>query len=179
MRPFVISSIANLDDVALEGDGENSPVRFSPSVTWKDDGMDVSSLVAAALCAVVALALLVLSVWFRWGGSRAARWWVRRHPVDRASFASSAPEALALGVLPYLAQLMAAVALVAMVHVAPAVREVLFSPMMWTVVIGELILGIAVLVPLSNRRILPLFVYPGWLRPLRRDEREWLRTHER
>lgn len=179
MRPVVISSIANLDDGALEGDGENSPVRFCLSMTCKDDGMDVSSLVAAALCAMVSLALLVLSAWCRWGGSRAARWWVRRHPVDRASFASSAPEALALGVLPYLAQLTAAVALVAMVHVAPAVREVLFAPLMWTVVIGEVVFGIAVLVPLSNRRILPLFVYPGWLRPLRRDERDWLRAHER
>lgn len=139
--------------------------------------MDLISLVAAALCAVVALVLLVLSAWCRWGRSRAARWWVRRHPVDRTSFASSAPEALALGVLPYLAQLMAAVALVAAVHVVPSVREVVFAPVMWTVVIGEVVLGLAVLVPLSNRRILPLFVYPGWLRPHRRAERRWLDAH--
>lgn len=136
--------------------------------------MDVSSLVAAALCAMAAVVLLLLSAWFRWGGSRVARWWVRRHPIDRASFASSAPEALALGVLPYLAQLMAAVAVVAMIHVVPAVREPLFTPVMWMTVVGEVVLAIAVLVPLSNRRILPLFVYPGWLRPQRRAERQWL-----
>ena len=141
--------------------------------------MDLSSLVVAVLCAGAAALLLLLSAWFRWGGSGAARWWVRRHPVERASFASSAPEALALGVLPYLAQLMAAIAVVAALYVVPELRDLIFPPVMWVVVIGEVILAIAVLVPLSNRRILPLPVYPGWLRPQRRAEREWLRANDR
>lgn len=39
---------------------------------------------------------------------------------------------------------------------------------------GELLLFFVLIVLVGNRRILALFLYPGWLRPQRRAEREWL-----
>lgn len=144
---------------------------------WEDDRMDLGALLAALLCFAASFMLFVLSAWFRWGSSGLARWWVRRVPVEQMFFKQSAGEATALGLFPYFAQLMAAVGVVALVHVHPVVRETLFTPVMWTVAVGELILLLVVMVLVGNRNILALFVYPGWLRPQRRAERRWLDGH--
>lgn len=136
--------------------------------------MDLGALLASALCFVASFVLLVLSAWFRWGRSRLARWWVRRIPVDQMFFKQSAGEATALGLLPYFSQLMAAVGIVALLYVHPVIREVLHGPVMWTVAVGEVVLGVVVMILVGNRSILALFIYPGWLRPQRRAEREWL-----
>lgn len=139
--------------------------------------MDYGSILASLFFLALGCLLTLLAVWFRIGTSRAARWWVRRGiPLERMSFAASASEGVALGMTPYLAQLMWAVALIAATHVHPGVRDAVFQPVMWTVVIAEQVLALIVLVPISNRRILPLFIYPAWLRPTRREERQYLNS---
>ncbi|GAB4094878.1 hypothetical protein GCM10028787_03530 [Brachybacterium horti] len=45
-------------------------------------------------------------------------------------------------------------------------------------VIGELILWGAVLLMTGYRSVMPLWVYPSWLRPQRRAERERLRADD-
>ncbi|WP_137770032.1 hypothetical protein [Brachybacterium sp. SGAir0954] len=45
-------------------------------------------------------------------------------------------------------------------------------------VIGELILWGAVLLMTGYRSVMPLWVYPSWLRPQRRAERERLRAND-
>lgn len=136
--------------------------------------MDYGALLASLFCFLVGGVLLVLSAWFRWGRSRVARWWVRRRPVDRMSFMHAAGEGVALGLVPYLGQLMAALGVVCLLAVHPEVRDLLHAPVMWTVVALEIVLAIVVMMLVSNRQILALFVYPGWLRPQRRAERQWL-----
>lgn len=136
--------------------------------------MDYGALLAAVLCFLVSGVLLMLAAWFRWGRSGAARWWVRRRPVDRMMFMHAAGEGVALGLVPYLGQLMAAIGVVLLLAVHPGVRDVLHAPVMWTVVALEIVLAIVVMMLVSNRQILALFVYPGWLRPQRRAERQWL-----
>lgn len=136
--------------------------------------MDYGALLASLFCVLVGGVLLMLSAWFRWGRSQAARWWVRRRPVDRMGFMHAAGEGVALGLVPYLGQLMAAFGVVLLLAVHPAVRELLYAPVMWTVVALEIVLAIVVMILVSNRQILALFVYPGWLRPQRRAERQWL-----
>ncbi|GAA1489178.1 hypothetical protein [Brachybacterium sacelli] len=138
--------------------------------------MDLGSLLASLFCFAVSLVLLLTAAWSRWGSSKVARWWVRRTPVERMGFMQSSGEAVGLGLVPYLAQLMACVGVVAALYAHPRVREALFTPVMWTVVVAEVVLGIVVMVMVSNRYILPLFFYPGWLRHQRRAERDWLRT---
>lgn len=75
--------------------------------------MDLGLLLASLFCFAVSLVLLLTAAWSRRGSSRAARWWVRRTPVERMGFMQSSGEAVALGPVPYLAQLMACVAAVA------------------------------------------------------------------
>lgn len=92
--------------------------------------MDIGALLASMASFAVGLVLAMLSAWFRWGRSRAARWWVRRVPVEQMFFKQSASEAVALGLFPYFAQLMVVVSFVVLVWVHPGVREVLHSPVM-------------------------------------------------
>ena len=139
--------------------------------------MDYGALLGAVLCFVASGALLMLAAWFRWGSSRIARWWVRRRPVERMSFMHAAGEGVALGLVPYLGQLMAALGVVLMLAVHPEVRDVFHAPVMWTVVALEIVLAIVVMMLVSNRQILALFICPAWLRPQRRADRRWLDGH--
>ena len=139
--------------------------------------MDLGALLAAVLCFLASGALLMLAAWFRWGRSRIARWWVRRRPVERMSFMHAAGEGVALGLVPYLGQLMASFGGVLLLAVHPEVRDAVHAPVMWTVLALEIVLAIVVMMLVSNRQILALFVYPAWLRPQRRAERRWLDGH--
>lgn len=133
--------------------------------------MDLGALFVSLVCFVAGGVLLVLSAWFRWGRSRIARWWVRRVPVEQMGYRRSASEAVALGVTPFCAQLTAAIGIVELLRIHPGVRDLLHAPAMWTMVVGETVLAVIVMVAISNRYILPLPVYPAWLRPQRRADR--------
>lgn len=136
------------------------------------ESIDGVSAAGGVLLGGVGVLLLLLSLWFRWGTSRVARWWVRRVPAERMSFLHSSTEALALGVAPFSAQLCLAVSAVLMLRVHPVSRDAAFSPVAWFVLCVEVLMGIVVLVTVSNRYVLPLWLYPAWLRPQRRADRE-------
>ena len=89
----------------------------------------------------------------------------------------AAGEGVALGLVPYLGQLMAALGVVLLLAVHPEVRDVFHAPVMWTVVALEIVFAIVVMMFVSNRQILALFICPAWLRPQRRAERRWLDGH--
>ena len=107
--------------------------------------------------------LAALTVWFRAGTSRAARWWVRT--------ADSAPryaaESVALLLVPYFAQFALVLAIAAL-----AVFHEVFAA---AVLLVEFIAGASFVAPVRYRRLLPLWLYPAWLRPEREREQAELR----
>lgn len=107
--------------------------------------------------------LLGLTVWFRTGTSRAARWWVRTD--ERPS--RKAAESVALLLVPYFAQFALAVAIAAL----PVFHEVFAA----AVLLVEFIAGAIFVSPLRYRSLLPLWLYPAWLRPQREREQDELR----
>ncbi len=109
----------------------------------------------------------VLVVWSRRGRSSAARWWVRPDSIDSFGRPFWYNESLALLVLPYLAQL----ALVAGLLTLPGVPDGIRA----TGLVAETAIGCAVL-PFGYRTVLPVHVYPPWLRAERARDREWLRA---
>lgn len=109
------------------------------------------------------LLLAVLALWFRTGTSRAARWWFRTE--DRPS--RKAAESVALLLVPYFAQFALAVAIAAL----PVFHEVFAA----AVLLVEFIAGAIFVSPLRYRRLLPLWLYPAWLRPEREREQDELR----
>ena len=138
--------------------------------------MDLVALLLGLLCLGAAVLLAVAAAWSRWGRSRAARWWAARGPVEQRGYGQAATEALALWLLPYGAQLLALSGLVALLWIAPWTREHVAEPAMWFVVIGEVVLGLVMMVVVRARTVLPLWSYPGWLRPQRSADRERLRA---
>ncbi len=104
-----------------------------------------------------------LTVWFRSGTSRAARWWVR---TDRSP-SRKAAESVALLLVPYFAQFTLVLAIAAL----PVFHEVFAA----AVLLVEFILGAIFVSPLRYRRLLPLWMYPAWLRPEREREQDELR----
>ncbi|HEX7353156.1 hypothetical protein [Brachybacterium sp.] len=138
--------------------------------------MDLVALLLGLLCFGAAVLLAVAAAWFRWGRSRAARWWAAREPVEQRGYGQAATEALALWLLPYGAQLLAFAGLVALLWTVPWSREHLAEPALWTVVIAEVVLGLVLMVVVRARTVLPIWSYPGWLRPQRGADRERLRA---
>lgn len=76
-------------------------------------------------------------------------------------------ETIGLVLVPYLAQLAIAVAVGAIPGMPAAVIAAL--------VVGEVLFGGAIMFGINYRRILPLFLYPRWLRPYREQEKAELR----
>lgn len=109
------------------------------------------------------LLLAALAVWFRTGSSRAARWWVRTDDGPSRKVA----ESVALLLVPYFAQLALAVGIAAL----PVFHDVLPA----AVLLMEFLIGAIFISPLRYRRLLPLWLYPAWLRPEREQEQDELR----
>lgn len=128
-------------------------------------------MLTSLVSAVVAIILLGLAAWSRRGRSRSARWWVRRVPIASAHPLTTRSETVGLVVLPYLGQL----ALVLAVGALPG-----FPPSLIPVaVIGEVVLLLVLLVPTAYRRVLPLALYPRWLRGERAADRATLTAMRR
>lgn len=136
--------------------------------------MDLSPPLVCLALLVVGLVLAGVSLWCRFGAGRSSRWWVRE-PLDgpRVSFAYS--ETLVLVVLSLLAQLALVGSLAIGVRLLGVLPDRVFSPVMGIVVYLEIALSMALLLATAYRDVLPLWLYPWWLRPLRAEERAALR----
>lgn len=120
------------------------------------------------MLALIGAGLVALAVWFRAGTSRAARWWVCSDASQLRGYGGSwAKEHIALVMVPYLAQLLLllAVALLPVFHQTVAILVLLAQ-----VAVGGIMGGL-----LRYRYILPLWMYPAWLRPVREQEQQELR----
>ena len=104
-----------------------------------------------------------LAVWFRVGTSAPARWWVcaERGPSRKVA------ESVALLLTPYFAQFALCLAVAAL----PVFHEVFVA----AVLLAEFILGAIYVSPMRYRQLLPLWLYPAWLRPEREQEQDELR----
>jgi hypothetical protein len=123
----------------------------------------------ALLVVAIGLVMLLLAMWLRRGRSRAARRWVLTTPRARTYYRVVQAEGAVLLVLPLLA------AVVMTFGVGGALGELgLLVPWLETgltwVLVAECVAAAAA--GLVAHRILPLRVYPGWLRDERRAEKE-------
>lgn len=138
--------------------------------------MDVAvALVVGLLVAGAGAALLLLAAWCRRGRSAASRWWVRRGGLEHASLYLTR-ETFALAWVPMLAQTLLlagpAIPLVALLGSGTAAG----STTIGMLVVVELVLWMAVLFMTGYRWVLPLWMYPDWLREVRRGEVEQMRA---
>ena len=138
-------------------------------------GMDpvyaVTGLLALGAGAVLALAALLC----RAGRGGWARSWARTGGLERRS-GYAYGEVAALVVLPLVAQTLLVAGFVAGVLSLDALRESGATVLIPIAVIGELLLWSVLLLATGYRSIMPLWVYPSWLRPQRRRERDLLRS---
>jgi len=117
---------------------------------------------------LIGAGLAALAVWFRVGSSRAARWWVRPFPMPfRGHDPWWAKEHIVLVAVPYLAQLLLLLA----IGFLPVFHEMVpVFLLLIEILVGGIGGGL-----LRYRYILPLWLYPAWLRPVRAKERDELR----
>ncbi|GAA1489177.1 hypothetical protein GCM10009626_19230 [Brachybacterium sacelli] len=123
----------------------------------------------------IGFVLAVISAWMRRGSSRAARWWVRRVPLDEATDYANA-EAIALAFTPMIAQTLIVAGLCMPVASFAVGGSGLGSTVLGAVLVVEILLWIVILLAAVYRWILPLWLYPSGLREVRRDERDRLRA---
>lgn len=123
-----------------------------------------------ALCLVAAgISLAVACLWWRFGRSPSARWWVRTTPIPLLR--TFPPfEGVVLVLLPVTAETV--IALGVLVWVAPAVAATQGWALVLLVVavLGQGAIWLVARGITAYRRVLPLWVYPGWLRETRRSE---------
>lgn len=138
--------------------------------------MDVPLLLLSLVLLCAGALLGALALWCRAGRSAAARFWVRRASFDQPSgFAYS--ETAVLAVLPLLAQLLVVAGLVVAVSAVDALRELGLGGLYAAAVIGETLLCLVVMLLVGYRSVMPLWVYPAWLRPTRAAEKQRIRAH--
>ncbi|NYF96863.1 hypothetical protein [Janibacter cremeus] len=136
-----------------------------------DPGNALTALIALCAGAVLALAAALC----RRGRSRRARFWARTYGLDHPS-GYDYREITVLVVLPLLAQTLLVWGLVAGVLSVDVLRESGATVLIPIAVIAEVILWNVLLVATVYRDIMPLWVYPSWLRSERRRERDLIRS---
>lgn len=141
---------------------------------WEDVGMDPVLLLLALVLLLLGAGLAVLALLFRAGRGRAFRSWAGPEGVGPGR-GFRYVEGLVLVVLPLCAQALLVSAPLALLAAIDALRELTTAVLLPVVVILEVILWVVLLLATSYRSILPLWIYPGWLRPQRRREREIIR----
>lgn len=135
---------------------------------------DVIGLVVGGGIAMMGLLFAAACVWWRRGRSRRARWWVRSTPVHLMERFPPL-EAVALALAPVFAQTL--VAMGVLVGLGPTLSREL-STMLGPLVVALLLqsmLWIFVWGISAYRWVLPIWVYPAWLREQRRADATWLR----
>ena len=117
---------------------------------------------------LIGAGLTALAVWFRVGTSRAARWWVRTGPDFAHRYdPRRTHERVALVLVPWSGQLLLLLAigfLPVFHHAVPSL-----------ILLVEIVVTGSISPFLPYRYILPLWLYPAWLRPVREKERDELR----
>ncbi len=134
----------------------------------------VAAALLGLLVAAVGTALLLLAAWFRWGRSTAARRWARRKDIDQAADYANL-EALALAWTPMLGQTLLLAGPVIPLVTLLGIGTLAANTVTGLFIVVELGAWIAMLLMTVYRWILPLWMYPGWLREIRRREVEYLR----
>lgn len=130
----------------------------------------VIGLVAGTSLIALGVALAWVSLWWRAGRSRAARWWVSPRPelpfANRPRF-----DAIALVLVPMAAE--TSLALAVAVMVGPVVAPISGVTLLVAVVAGLLQCALFIFAHTLfwQRLVLPLWVYPAWLRETRRQQR--------
>ncbi len=129
-----------------------------------------------ALLLFAGVALLITCLWWRIGTSPSARWWVRREPIDALTRRPVA-EGVALVLLPVLGVTLIGAGCVAALFTAIDRYEPWAIAILVLVVLGTGASWLVARLLVMYRTVLPLWLYPKWLRGQRRAERDWLRAH--
>lgn len=143
---------------------------------WDDDCMSSEMIIGLVVGAglILAGALLgVLCVWSRGGGSAAARWWVAKAPLPQQHTRPSL-EGPALVLLPVLAETLVVLGGASVLGPVLAPVSGLTLVLVLVVAIFQLALYVTAHSMTWQRWILPLWVYPSWLRETRRHEKTQL-----
>lgn len=135
--------------------------------------------ILSGLGLIFAGALLAIAcLWWRFGSSPSARWWVRRAPVSQLrSF--PAAEGAALVLLPVTAQTLVFLGL--LICCAPLLLPATGWSLALLIVVLLAQCGIWLVARgfTAYRWVLPLWAYPGWLREERRRDRDQLPADKR
>lgn len=119
---------------------------------------------------IVAGALLgVLCLWSRAGRSPSARWWVAKAPIPQQRTRPPL-EGVGLVILPMIAETLVVLGFVAMLGPVLAPVSGLILVLVLVVAISQLVFYVTAHSMTWQRWILPLWVYPAWLRETRRQE---------
>ena len=129
----------------------------------------IGFVVGAGLWAA-AVVVAALSLWSRLGGSPSPRWWVAKGPIPQLR--SRPPfEGTALVILPLLAQTLAVLGAVAVLGPVLAPISGVSLALVLAVAVVQAVLFVSAHLMSWQRWILPLWIYPGWLRETRRQEK--------
>ncbi|PMC76345.1 hypothetical protein CJ197_04085 [Brachybacterium sp. UMB0905] len=141
---------------------------------WDATDVNVAPLLMLLIAALAGCAGVVLALVLAWMRRRgASQWWVAKPLVD-SEFAN-APERIVLLILPLAAQTLIVGALAVL---AAALAALLGAP---TALINGLLLGalalevvvwLVIAIPTAHSSVLPLWMYPAWLRGQRAADRE-------
>ncbi|ATG54022.1 hypothetical protein CFK41_03965 [Brachybacterium ginsengisoli] len=137
--------------------------------------MDPVIALFAAVVVLAGVVLAAMSTYFRGGRGAGARFWVDSTPDGQRSGHRYAESAV-LVVLPLLAQLLLVVGVLVGVTSIDVLRDLGVGPVIAVVVIVEVVLMVVLLTATSYRTVMPLWVYPSWLRPRRKQERDQIRS---
>lgn len=129
------------------------------------------------LLLVFGVVLLALAIWFRRGRSAASRHWARRRSIDE-TVTYAVVEGIVLGLTPMLAQTLIVAGIAVPLAVILGVDSAAATVMFWVILVLEICLWSVTWVLITYRWILPLWMYPGWLRGTRRAEVEYLRAQQ-
>lgn len=117
---------------------------------------------------LIGAGVTALAVWFRVGTSRAARWWVRTGPDFAHRYDPRwTHEHVALVLGPWFGQLLLLLAI--------GFLPVFHQAVPFLILLVEIVVTGSISPFLRYRYILPLWLYPAWLRPVREKERDELR----
>ena len=120
-------------------------------------GGSVVALLVGGVLIALGLLLAMLCAWWRWGSSDAARWWVQPSPVERGRPGGERLEWVGLVLLPLPAQALLVGALVRLPDMP--------APMRTVVIVLETLFAALVCLATGYRVVVPLWLYPPWLRP--------------
>ena len=142
---------------------------------WEDGGMDLSLALIALALFLLGGALAVLAMLCRVGRGRVFRAWVDTHGVGPGRGFAYA-ETTVLVLLPLCIQTIFVAGGVVGLASVELLRDTTTSVLVPAAVVLEVLIWVVVLLLIGYRSVLPLWIYPAWLRPQRRRDRELIRA---